>query len=108
MQSDDIAKLIQDDFEETLTRYENDAFADRVLFKLESKRRARLGVIALSGGLGAAFAASQFSEYLQLVTAELSDAASQTPASAAPFELVALIILAGAMASVVAIMRQDV
>lgn len=73
MPSDEIATLLKQDNDDLTARLENDAFQRRLMFKLGARQRARLGVVGLAGGLGAAFAASQFSSLGELLATYLGE-----------------------------------
>ena len=74
MPSDDIAELLKDDFDDLTSRLERDGFERRLLYRLGARQRARMGVVGLAGGLGAAFAASQFANLGGLLAPYLTDA----------------------------------
>lgn len=107
MPSDPIETMLKADFDALADRLERDRFTERLLFKLGAKRRARLGLVAFAGGLGAAFAASQFTS----VVAALAPAFSETPPEMALTgfspHLLAAFILAGALAATALVLRQD-
>ncbi len=108
MPSDDIEMLLRSDFDELADRLESDRFVKRLQFKLTARNRARLGVIGLAGGLGAAFAASQFVGLGHLAAPYMTDA---MPAYAGGVDtatqLTAAVILAAAVIATALVLRQD-
>ena len=107
MPSDAIENILKDDFDTLADRLERDRFAARLLFKLGAKRRARLGVVAFSGGLGAAFAASQFTSVVSALAPALNDAAPEMAATGLSPQILAAFMLAGALAATALVLRQD-
>jgi len=108
MSSDPIENALKADFEALTDRLERDRFAERMLFKLGAQRRARLGVVAFAGGLGAAFAASQFTGVVSALARTLGAAATPelTNAGLSPYFLAAF-MLGGALVATTLVLRQD-
>ncbi|MAW79331.1 MAG: hypothetical protein CMI63_03775 [Parvularcula sp.] len=111
MPSDHIADLLKDDFDELTRARECDRFAERLLYKLGAKRRARLGVVTFAGGLGAAFAASQFTSVVSALAPALAESAPEMApelamAGVSP-QFLAILMLAGALAATALVLRQD-
>lgn len=106
MPSDAIEDLLKSDFDDLTAQLENDRFAGRMLFKLGAQRRARLGIIAFAGGIGAAFAASQFSDVVSTITAPLNLAAPELAAGLTS-QLFATLTLAGVLVATALVLRQD-
>ncbi len=108
MPSDNIETLLRADFDDLAGRLENDRFVKRVQFKLTARNRARLGVIGLAGGLGAAFAASQFSDLGRLAAPYLAEALpSYSGGVDAATQLSAAVVLAAAVIVTALVLRQD-
>ncbi|WP_428409730.1 hypothetical protein [Hyphococcus sp.] len=107
MSSDEIEDLLKTDFDALAARLERDRFAERILFKLGAKRRARLGIVAFAGGLGAAFAASQFMSVATAIAPALSETAPEMAAAGLSPHLLAVFMLAGALAATALVLRQD-
>ena len=109
MPSDDITELLREDFDAQCDEFEHDEFLRRTLFKLESKRRARLGLVACAGGVGAAFAAAQFSGVAAVIGGYLLEATPE--GSALPVSTIAQFaamgVFAGALALTGMVMRQE-
>ncbi len=107
-QADNLSDLLKNDFDGLTARYEQDRFAERVLFKLTAKSRARQGVVFFAGGLGAAFAASQFTGVVDMISvyvAETSPNANVLVGDVSQF--VATLLLAGALAATAMVLRQE-
>jgi|GEM_PF-1545338 len=107
MPSDDIETLLQHDFNALADRLENDRFEQRLLFRLKAKERARLGVIALAGGIGAAFAAAQFASLGRFVAPYLASASPDLLASDMPTQIAGSLLLAAAVIATALVLRQD-
>ncbi|MEZ5895084.1 MAG: hypothetical protein R3C51_01670 [Parvularculaceae bacterium] len=56
----EIENLLTDDFARLLRRFNNDEFTTKLLARLKSADRLRVVGVGAAGGVGAAFAASQF------------------------------------------------
>ncbi len=106
MPSDAIEDLLKTDFDALADKLDRDRFADRLLFKLGARQRARLGVVAFAGGLGAAFAASQFVEVVNSIAPSLAASAPELGAGQTP-QFLATLLLAGALAMTALVVRQD-
>lgn len=109
MPSDNLSDLLKDDFDGLAAELEKDKFAARVLFKLSAKSRARQGVVFFAGGLGAAFAATQFSGVVETMSLHFSE----TSMGAAPVmgdisQIAATLLLAGALAATALVLRNEV
>lgn len=107
MPSDQIEDLLKADFDAAAEKFERDRFAARMLFKLGARRRARLGVVALAGGFGAAFAASQFMEVVTSLAPALGQTAPDIAAAGFTPHLFATLILGGALATTALVLRHD-
>lgn len=107
MPSDDITELLQQDFDDLSSRLERDGFERRLLFRLGAKRRARLGVIGLAGGLGAAFAASQFANLGGLLAPYLADASPSLMTSEATAQIAGSMLLAMGALMTALVLRRD-
>ena len=107
MPSDSTETLLKSDFDTLADKFERDRFADRLLFKLGARRRARLGIVAFAGGLGAAFAASQFMGVVNSITPSLVQSAPEFAAVGQTPQLLATFMLAGALAMTALVLRQD-
>lgn len=107
MPSDAIEDMLKADFDVLTDRFERDRFAARLLFKLGAKRRARLGIVAFAGGVGAAFAASQFTSVVSTLAPALGDAAPDIAATGLSPQILAAFMLAGALAATALVLRQD-
>ncbi|NOX83216.1 MAG: hypothetical protein GXP06_09580 [Alphaproteobacteria bacterium] len=108
MPSDNIEMLLQADFDDLAGRLENDRFEKRLQFRLAARSRARLGVIGLAGGLGAAFAASQFADLGRLAAPYLAKALpSYTVSIDTATQLSAAVVLAAAVITTALVLRQD-
>ena len=111
MPSESIEDLLKTDFDALAGQFEQDRFAQRLLFKLGAKRRARIGAVAFAGGLGAAFAASQFSSVVSSLapslTLGLNETAPGIAAAGVSPHVLAAFVLAGALAATTLVLRQD-
>lgn len=107
MPSDAIEDLLKADSDALTDRFERDRFTARILFKLGAKRRARLGVVGFAGGIGAAFAASQFMSVVSALAPALGEAAPDMAATGFSPQLLAVMMLAGALAATALVLRQD-
>jgi hypothetical protein len=107
MPSDSIETLLKSDFDTLTDKFERDRFADRLLFKLGARQRARLGIVAFAGGLGAAFAASQFTGVVNSIAPSLLQSAPELAATGQTPQLLATFMLAGALAMTALVLRQD-
>lgn len=107
MPADEIEELLKNDFQALEARFERDRFAERLLFKLGAKRRARLGVVAFAGGLGAAFAASQFMSVAAALAPALAETSPEMAAAGLSPHFLAVLMLAGALAATALVLRQD-
>jgi hypothetical protein len=108
MPSDEIETLLRADFDAVAGRLENDRFVKRLQFRLAARNRARLGVIGLAGGLGAAFAASQFAGLGRLATPYLAEVLpSYAVGIDTATQLSAAVVLAAAVIATALVLRQD-
>jgi hypothetical protein len=108
MPSDEIETLLRADFDAVAGRLENDRFVKRLQFKLIARNRARLGVIGLAGGLGAAFAASQFAGLGRLATPYLAEVLPSYAGNIdTATQLSAAVVLAAAVIATALVLRQD-
>ncbi len=108
MPSDDIEILLQADFDDLARRLEHDRFEKRLLLRLTARSRARLGVIGLAGGLGAAFSASQFADLGRLAAPYLAEVLpSYTVSVDTATQLSAAVVLAAAVITTALVLRQD-
>jgi hypothetical protein len=108
MPSDTIEDLLKKDFEDLSAKLEKDRFTERILFKLGAKRRARLGVVCFAGGLGAAFAASQFMGVVKSVAPALAMTEPEAIATGISPELLATMMLAVLLAGTAFVLRQEI
>lgn len=109
MPSDNIQDLLKDDFDGLAAQFEKDRFATRVLFRLSAKSRARQGVIFFAGGLGAAFAATQFSGVVDAISVHLAETSFiANPVMGDISQIAATLLLAGALAATALVLRQEV
>ncbi|PQA85942.1 hypothetical protein CW354_16265 [Marinicaulis flavus] len=99
--------MLKTDFDALAGRLERDRFAERLLFKLGAKRRARLGIVAFASGLGAAVAASQFTSMVAALAPALAETPPEMDAAGVSPHLLAAFILAGALAATALVLRQD-
>lgn len=107
MPSDRIEDLLTSDFDALTQALERDRFAERLLFRLSARRRARFGCIALACGLGAAFAASQFSGVVAALSNTFGAAAPQMTAAGFSPQLLAALMVSGALVATAFVLRQD-
>lgn len=107
MPSDDIERLLKEDFDDLTHRLEKDGFERRMLFRLGSRRRARLGVIAFAGGLGAAFAASQFTDMARVIAPYIPEASATAAAPDMMTQLVSTLLFATAALATALVLRQE-
>ncbi|GJL92012.1 hypothetical protein [Hyphococcus sp.] len=107
MPSDSIEELLKSDFDALAKQLDRDRFAQRLLFKLGARQRARLGIVAFAGGLGAAFAASQFMGVVNSIAPSLVQSAPELATSGQTPQMLATFLLAGALAMTALVMRQD-
>lgn len=107
MSAEDIERLLERDFGELAQRFEKDRFAARMLFRLGARRRARLGAVAFAGGLGAAFAASQFTDIVSLAAQSLARSAPDAAAAGMTSHLLATLLFAGALTATAFVLRQE-
>ena len=107
MPSDEIENLLRNDFDALADRLEHDRFSARLLFRLKTKERARLGVIAFAGGLGAAFAAAQFTGVAELIAPYFNQLPTTASGDDGIAQLASLMILAAAVATTTLILRRD-
>lgn len=107
MSSDPIETALKADLEALADRFERDRFAERMLFKLGAQRRARLGVVAFAGGLGAAFAASQFTGVVSALARTLGAATPEIAMSGLSPQFLAAFMIAGALLATTLVLRQD-
>lgn len=104
MQDDDVSKLLKNDFENLSAKFEKDEFARRILYKLHKKQRARLGVIAFTAGIGAAFAASQVPAMIASLTPAVSTETQQAWLNP---QLLATMMLAALLCATAFLLRQE-
>lgn len=107
MPSDRIDDLLTSDFDALTQSLERDRFAERLLFRLNARRRARLGCVLFACGLGAAFAASQFSSVVAALSDAFGAAAPQMTAAGFSPHLLAALMLSGALVATAFVLRQD-
>ncbi len=107
MPADSIEALLKSDHDALAERYERDRFADRLLFRLGARHRARLGVVCFAGGLGAAFAASQFMSVVHSIAPSLAQSTPDIAATGQIPQAFAVVLLAGALAMTALVVRQD-
>lgn len=108
MPSEAIGDLLKSDFDALTGAIERDRFAERLLFRLTARRRARLGCMAIACGVGAAFAASQFSSVVATLSGAFSAGAPQMAAAGFSPQLLAALMLSGALAATAFVLRQDI
>lgn len=108
MQSDDLQDLLKNDFDALADGFEKDRFAERVLFKLTAKSRARQGIVFFAGGLGAAFAATQFSGVVETMSLQFAETSlNANPAIGGISQVAATLLLAGALAATALVLRNE-
>ena len=107
MPADSIEELLKSDHDALAERFERDRFADRLLFRLGARHRARLGVVCFAGGLGAAFAASQFMGVVEMIAPSLAQSAPEIAIAAQASQVLAAVLLAGALAMTALVVRQE-
>jgi hypothetical protein len=107
MPSDSLEILLKSDFDALADKFERDRFASHLLFKLGARQRARLGIVAFAGGLGAAFAASQFMGVVNSIAPSLVQSAPELAAAGQTPQFLATLMLAGALAMTALVVRQD-
>lgn len=108
MQDKDLTALLSDDLEEAAKAYDNDSFTRTLLSQLDSRQRARTGVLGVAGMIGAGLAASQFNELFDFA-ANASMAGSASPAASyySPMLMASLVIAAAAVATALVIRRES-
>lgn len=108
MPSDDLQELLSKDFDALASKLEKDRFSERTLFKLNSRSRARQGVVFFAGGLGAAFAASQFSGVVGALSVYMTETSlGENAANSDVIQIAATLLLAGALAATALVVRQE-
>jgi hypothetical protein len=107
MSGEPIEALLEADFNALADRLEKDRFAEHVLFRLGARRRARIGVVAFAGGLGAAFAASQFTDVVSLVAPALAQSAPDLAAAGLMSQLLTTLLFAGALTATALVLRRE-
>jgi len=108
MPSDSVEDLLKNDFDGLAEGLEKDRFAEQVLFKLTAKSRMRQGIVFFAGGLGAAFAASQFSGVVDAFSLQLAETSlNASPAFGELSHIAATLLLAGALAATVLVLRHE-
>ena len=107
MPSDNVEDLLKSDFDALTQALDRDRFAERLLFRLSARRRARLGCVALACGLGAAFAASQFSSVVAALSGAFAAGTPQMAAAGFSPQLLAALMLSGALVATAFVLRQD-
>ena len=106
MSEQNLEQLLRNDFDAVTAAYEKDGFERKLLFKLEAKQRARMGVIAFAGGIGAALAASQFNGLFDLLVTQLPVSNDTIDTPLLPYMAGALMLAGSAMAAAF-IMRRE-
>ena len=107
MPTDDIATLLKQDFDALSSKLESDGFERRLMFKLGARDRARLGVIGIAGGLGAALAASQFANLGNLLAPYLANSGSSLVASNTTIQIAGAMILGACTLTTALVLRRD-
>lgn len=107
MPSDDIETLLARDFERMVELNEQDAFLRKLTFRLHVKNRARLGVVTFAGGLGAAFAASQFGDIVGLMAPVIPDTASGLLSSGLLTQVAGAMVVGLAVLTTALVMRNE-
>ncbi len=107
MSTDEIANLLKQDFDALSAKLERDGFERRLLFKLGARDRARLGIVGIAGGLGAALAASQFANLGNLLAPYLSDGASPLVASSTMIQIVGAMVLGACTLATALVLRRE-
>lgn len=107
MSSDPIENALKADLEALTERLGRDRFAERILFKLGAQRRARLGVVAFAGGLGAAFAASQFTGVVSALARTLGATTPEFALAGLSPQVLAAFMISGALLATTLVLRQD-
>ena len=108
MRDDELTAMLREDFETCATQYENDAFSHALRRRLDARMRARKGVLAIAGLLGAGIAAAQFSRLLE----STSQSAMLGSLTAQGFQVssvltASLIIAAAAVATAIVLQRES-
>ena len=101
-----VESLLAQDFDALTERYQRDGFERDLLFKLDSKRRIRMGIIVFAGGIGAALAATQSYGFIELLSSQMAEEA-QTPIAFLQPEMLAAMALAVVASASVFLMQRD-
>ncbi len=107
MPTDDITNLLKQDFDALLVDLEDDGFERRLLFKIGSRDRARMGIVGIAGGLGAALAASQFASLGNLLTPYLTNSASPLVANNTTIQIAGAMVLGACTIATALVLRKD-
>ncbi len=107
MPTDDVTALLKQDFDALSGKLEHDGFERRLLFKIGSRDRARMGIVGIAGGLGAALAASQFANLGNLLTPYLTNSASPLVANDATIQIAGAMVLGACAIATALVLRRD-
>ena len=107
MSTDEITTLLKQDFDTLSGNLESDGFERRLLFKIGSRDRARMGIVGIAGGLGAALAASQFANLGNLLAPYFTDSASPLVANNVTIQIAGAMVLGACTIATALVLRKD-
>ncbi len=107
MPTDDITTLLKQDYDTLSAKLESDGFERKLLFKIGSRDRARMGIVGIAGGLGAALAASQFANVGSLLAPYLADSASPLLANDVTIQIAGAMVLGACTIATAMVLRRD-
>lgn len=107
MPTDEITNMLKQDFDALSNELESDGFERRLLFKLGARDRARMGIVGIAGGLGAALAASQFANLGSLLAPYLANSGSPLVANNATIQIAGAVVLGACTLATALVLRRD-
>ena len=108
MPSDNFSYILRTDFDALTADRETDAFTQKVFHKINSKRRARKGIVGFAAGIGAALAASQFGGTVSAFATAYAGAMMETAGVAIMPQIVATLATGVAILTTAMVLRQEV
>jgi len=107
MPTEEITTLLQQDFDKLSAQLERDSFQRRLMFKLGARDRARLGIVGLAGGVGAALAASQFANLGKLLSPYVTESSPTLLASEATMQITGAMVIGACAIATALVLRRD-
>ncbi len=107
MRDDDLGALLSEDLNALAAKFEDDSFARKLKYRIESRKRVRAGVLGVVGVLGAGIAAAQFNRLFESASqSTLLDGLALQGSGFSSAVMASLIIATAVIATAIVLQRE--